>query len=67
MTANRGRRDRDRGRDRGERRGRRVEQPLDRGRLLEDLVPQPHVMSRWPADGGSSVPAKAIMSRATVT
>ena len=45
MTANRGRRDRDRGGDRGERRRRRVEQPLGGGRLLQDLVSQPHAMS----------------------
>ena len=45
MTANRGRRDAHRGGDRGERRRRGVEQPLGGGRLLEDLVSQPHAMS----------------------
>ena len=43
MTANRGRRDQ-RGGDRRECRRRSVEQPLSGGRLLEDLVSQPHAI-----------------------
>ena len=52
MTANRGRRDRNAAGDRGECRRRRVEQPPSGGRLLEDLVPQPHAMSPCPRESG---------------